>query len=213
MPRRRMRSRLLAVPAMLAAMCVLPVAAADAHGFGHRGPFHSGHGWGQRSGWGHHGWSPTVEGVAPPPKYGFYGFVGTVTATSSDSVSVSVTTSEPSALFSGADAFAIGPRTVVLGGSASAPFGSISGVSVGDVVAGGLISQAGQTAAAIETDPLEFLIDFPASAAPTNSTGTTTSTAAIRHQQTRAKALLFAERKRLAKSAAKKSPERVGHGK
>lgn len=68
----------------------------------------------------------------------------------------------------------------MFGDSNSSVFGSISGVSVGDVVAGGLVGLGGQTASAIEADPLSVLVDFPASSGSTPSATSGTSTAQVR---------------------------------
>ncbi len=141
----------------------------------------------------------SISAVTPPPTYVFYGFVGAVTATTSNSVSVSVTTSAPTVLFSGTDPFTVGRRTIVFGSSSSSPFGSLAGIHTGDVVAGGLIAKSGQTASAIEADPLQFLLDFPTSTPASPAA----SNAAIKRTEARAEALLKAEKRRLAKPAQK----------
>ncbi len=113
---------------------------------------------------------------APSTLYAFVGTVtGTDTASSPETVSVNVTESTPTGLFTGTDTFDVGPGTFVFGGPGGSLFGSLSNVSTGDVVAGGLVSTGGQTASAIEADPLEALVDFPA------SSSSSSSPAALRH--------------------------------
>ncbi len=126
-----------------------------------------------------------------------YAFVGTVasTDTTAGTVTVNVTSSIPSALFSGSDTFTLGQRTIVLGNSSSSLFGSLQNVSVGDVVAGGLIGPSGETANQVETQPLQLLVDFPVSSSgSTGSTSSTSSTSitplAVRHAEKRALRLL-----------------------
>jgi hypothetical protein len=123
--------------------------------------------------------NPALSIVATTPK-ALYAFVGTVTATNTTStpetVSVAVTQSLPTGLFTGTDTFDVGPGTFVFGGSSSSLFGSLSNVTVGDVVAGGLVSTGGQAASAVEADPLQVLVDFPAS-----SSSSSASSAAVRH--------------------------------
>jgi hypothetical protein len=113
--------------------------------------------------------SVTAETAQTPSS--LYAFVGTVTATdtssSPETVTATVTESTPSGLFTGTDTFDVGSSTFVFGGGGS--LGSLSSVSVGDVVAGGLFSTPGQTAGAIEADPLQVLIDFPASSSSSSS--------------------------------------------
>jgi hypothetical protein len=146
----------------------------------------------------------SITAWTPPTPYALYAFVGTVAATTAPagttpgSISVTVTSSDPSGLFTGTDKFTVGPTTLVFGDSTSSLFGSLSGVSVGDVVAGGLISQGGQTASAIEADPLQILVDFPAAVTP----GVTT--ASIRHRDLKkALALLGKEKVKLDKHGKK----------
>jgi hypothetical protein len=103
-----------------------------------------------------------------------YAFVGTVTAvTTADSgsggtVSVDVTNSIPPEIASSASkpvTFTVAADTLVLGGSGAGGLSvdSLMGVSVGDVVAGGLIVAAGDTLSEVEGAPLRLLLDFPAS--------------------------------------------------
>jgi hypothetical protein len=90
----------------------------------------------------------SVSGLAawaPPNPGTLYAFVGTVSSTTSGSVTVDVTSSIPSGLLVGTDTFSVGPQTLVFGNSNSSLLGSPSNVSPGDVVAGGLIApRAGQ---------------------------------------------------------------------
>jgi hypothetical protein len=108
-----------------------------------------------------------------------YAFVGTVsgtdTTTSPETVSVNVTESTPTGLFTGTDTFDVGPSTFVLGGAGGSLLGSLSNIATGDVIAGGLVSTGSQAASAIEADPLQVLVDFPA------SSSSSTSAAALRH--------------------------------
>jgi len=121
----------------------------------------------------------------------FYAFVGTVSATSTsttpETVTVDVTRSLPSSLITGgtSSTFTVGPHTFIVGGSSLSSGGglgglfgglfggSLSNVSTGDLVAGGLIGDAGLTLDQVEASPLMFLLDLPAPA----STGTSTSSA------------------------------------
>jgi hypothetical protein len=122
--------------------------------------------------------NPALSVTATTPK-ALYAFVGTVTATNTTStpetVSVAVTESLPTGLFTGTDTFDVGPGTFIFGGSSSSLFGSLSNVAVGDVVAGGLVSTGGQAASAIEADPLQVLVDFP------DPSSSSSSSAAVRH--------------------------------
>lgn len=115
-----------------------------------------------------------VFAKAPPATHQLYAFVGTVSAvdTTAGTVTVTVTNSIPTGLITGSATFTVSADTLVLGGNATNGLfgGSLMGVSVGDVVAGGLIGTAGETVAQVEAMPLQVLIDFPVSS-------TTTSTA------------------------------------
>jgi hypothetical protein len=125
-----------------------------------------------------------------------YAFVGTVSGTTSNSVTVNVTSSIPSGLFSGADTFTVGPQTIVLGNSSSSLFGSLSSVSTGDVVAGGLVGPSGQSASTIESDPLQVLVDFPTSSSSSSTTPASTS-ASIKRAERKALKLLRQEKRKL----------------
>jgi hypothetical protein len=119
-----------------------------------------------------------------PPQ--FYAFVGTVTAvtqaTSTTPGSVTVTTiaSLPNGLFTGSAMFTVDDHTFVIGGNNSSSGGgffgglfggSLSNVSTGDTVAGGVIGAAGMTAAQVEATPLMFLLDLPGVSSGTGTTG------------------------------------------
>jgi hypothetical protein len=114
----------------------------------------------------------------PPTPKQLYAFVGTVRAvsptTSAGSVTVTVADSYPSGFFTSPATFTIGPNTVILGGNSTTGNGliggSLSNVSVGDTVAGGLIAPSGDTAAQVEALPLAVLVDFPASTASGSAT-------------------------------------------
>jgi hypothetical protein len=134
--------------------------------------------------------NPATSIYADVPKQ-FYAFVGTVTGTdtTADTVTVDVMRSLPSGLIpAGTSAtFTLSPATFIIGGtslsagSSHGPFGgffggSLTDVSQGDMVAGGLIGPGGLTAAQFEAGPLQFLLDLPAPPASAG-TGTTTSAA------------------------------------
>lgn len=119
----------------------------------------------------------TSQPQGPQP----YAFVGTVTATntaaSPETVTVNVTQSLPSGVFSGSQTVDVGPRTIVFGGTLSSLFGgSLSNVTVGDTVAGGEIGPSGETAAQVEQSPLKLLVDFPTSSSSSGSSGSTITT-------------------------------------
>jgi len=106
----------------------------------------------------------------PTPKQ-VYGFVGTVTGTDTNAgtVSVNVTDTIPSDLAAAGSpaSFTVGTQTLVIGGTSSGSLigglgGSLSNVSVGDIVAGALIAPGGETLSQVETLPLNVLLDFPA---------------------------------------------------
>lgn len=127
--------------------------------------------------------NPATAIFAEIPKQ-FYAFVGTVTGTTAGtsttpgSVTVSVSDSMPSGLFAtGSSATFTVSGTMIIGGSgASSGFslkdlfgGSLSNVSTGDMVTGGLIGPGGLTATQVESTPLMFLLDFPAPSASSSS--------------------------------------------
>jgi hypothetical protein len=108
---------------------------------------------------------------ASPQLYAFVGTVSAVTTASSGSggtVSIDVTNSVPPEIASSASkpvTFTVGADTLVLGGSGvrGLSVDSLRGVSVGDVVAGGVIVAPGDTLSQVEGAPLRLLLDFPAS--------------------------------------------------
>jgi hypothetical protein len=125
-----------------------------------------------------------------------YAFAGTVTGKTASTVSVTVSGSYPGGLIaSGSSAtFTVGASTLVLGGSSGFSQGSLANVGIGDVVAGGLLGPAGETAAQVESQPLMLLLDLPVSAGTgtTGATGTSgVSGTALKHL--RADALRRAE--------------------
>lgn len=126
--------------------------------------------------------SPAVAVYAhtPAAQHQLYAFVGTVTAvsTTADTVSVNVTGSIPSGLIpssSNPATFTISPDTLILGANATNGLfgGTLSGVSVGDVVAGGPVGTAGETLAQVESSPLQVLVAFPVASSSTTTTAST----------------------------------------
>jgi hypothetical protein len=136
----------------------------------------------------------SVDAWAPLHGNSLYAFVGTVsgTDTTNGTISVNVTGSIPNGLFSGADTFDVGSQTIVLGNSRSTVFGSLGNVQTGDVVAGGLIASSGESAATVESTPLQILVDFPQSSA--SSSSATAQKASIRRAERRALKLLRREK-------------------
>jgi hypothetical protein len=129
--------------------------------------------------------NPATAIYAQVPKQ-FYAFVGTVSSTSTtttpETITVDVTRSLPSSLITSgtSSTFAVGPHTFIIGGSSlsSGGFGglfgglfggSLTNISTGDLVAGGLIGTAGLTLDQVEASPLMFLLDLPAPATTTGS--------------------------------------------
>jgi hypothetical protein len=109
-----------------------------------------------------------------------YAFVGTVTGTdtTAGTVTVDVTRSLPSSLIAdGTPAtFTVSSHTFILGGSSLSASGfgglfggSLSGVSTGDMVAGGLIGAPGLTVTQVNLMPLMFLLDLPAPGSGSNA--------------------------------------------
>ena len=117
-----------------------------------------------------------VDAAPAPKKHQLYAFAGTVTGTSSNSVTVTLFGAVPSTLgAAGSSAtFTVGSSTLVLGGSSGFGFsmGGVGNIAKGDIVAGGLIGTAGQTAAQVSADPLMLLLDIPAGTI-TGATGAT----------------------------------------
>lgn len=112
-----------------------------------------------------------ARGTAPKPQ--LYAFVGTVSSvdTTKGTVTVNVSHGLPSSVIAagGTDSFTVGSGTVVLGGSGSGLVTSLSDVSAGDIVAGGLIAPAGDTLAQVEALPLKVLFDIPSPTQVANS--------------------------------------------
>jgi hypothetical protein len=116
----------------------------------------------------------------PAPKpHQLYAFVGSVTGvdTTAGALTVDVTRSLPADLVPAGSApvsFTVGADTLVLGGSSTSLFGgSLANVSVGDIVAGGLIGDAGETLAQVEQTPLKLLLDLPAGSGQAGAKRTT----------------------------------------
>jgi hypothetical protein len=109
----------------------------------------------------------SVSARTPHARKQLYAFVGSVTGvdTASGTVTVEITRTLPSDLAAAGSTatFTIGSDTLVLGGSGNGLFGgSLSNVSVGDIVAGGVTAPSGDTLTQIEALPLRILLDLPA---------------------------------------------------
>jgi hypothetical protein len=118
-----------------------------------------------------------AHGTATASKQ-LYAFVGSVTGvdTTAGTVTVTVSASFPSSLAAAntSASFTVGQQTLILGGSSSgSPVsglgGSLSDVSVGDIVAGGLVGTSGETLSQVEAQPLSMLLDLPAPPASSTS--------------------------------------------
>jgi hypothetical protein len=119
----------------------------------------------------------SVSAWAPSDGNSLYAFVGTVSSTdaTAGTITVNETRSFPNGLFSGTDTFDVSSQTIVLGNSGSTLSGSLGSVSTGDVVAGGLIAPSGESAATVESTPLQVLVDFPQSSSTSSATATKAS--------------------------------------
>jgi hypothetical protein len=154
---------------------------------------------------------PATSIYAQVPKQ-FYAFVGTLTATdpTAGTLTVDVSRSLPGSLITGGTTgtFTVSSHTFVIGGSSlkSGGFaglfgglfgGSLSDVSTGDMVAGGVIADTGLTAAQVEATPLMFLLDLPA---PTSATTTGTTSGAESRALTETVKVLHGAKVKLRKS-------------
>jgi hypothetical protein len=111
----------------------------------------------------------SIVAKTPPRHRQLFAWVGTVTGvdTSAQTVTVSITRSLPSSLIpSGSDpvTFTVDRRTLILGGSGSGlATRTLTGVQVGDVVAGAAVGWSDMTVTQVEAVPLRLLLDLPAS--------------------------------------------------
>lgn len=123
--------------------------------------------------------TPALEVIAesPPQLYAFVGTVATAPTALPGSLSVTVSQSLPAGLFTGTQTFQIGSQTLVFGGSVSSLFGGTPTISPGDVVVGGEINMGGLTAAQVEANPLQVLVDFTSTTSTTKTPSTTTPAA------------------------------------
>jgi hypothetical protein len=127
-----------------------------------------------------------VSASTPPKAHQLYAFVGRVTAvdTTAGNVTVDVTRSRPSDLVPSGSAplsFTVGSDTLIRRGTGLRRLlgASLGDVSVGDIVAGGVIGDSGLTLSQVESTPLKVLLDLPA-------TTTTTTSAQAAEGKTRA---------------------------
>jgi hypothetical protein len=109
-----------------------------------------------------------------PPAPQVYAFVGSVTGTdtTAGTVTLTVTRAFPSSLAAASSSvtLTVSSDTLILGGSANSGglFGNtLSDVSTGDIVAGGLIGPSGETLTQVESSPLRVLLDLPATSSST----------------------------------------------
>jgi hypothetical protein len=160
--------------------------------------------------------NPAVSVFARTPhaRKQLYAFVGSVTGvdTANGTVSVDITRTLPSDLAAAGSTatFTIGSDTLVLGGSGNGLFGgSLSNVSVGDIVAGGVTAPSGDTTAQIEALPLRILLDLPA------TSSAMASKASRAHARTHAldKALSLLGEKKSKSHKSKKSRKHHAHTK
>jgi hypothetical protein len=94
----------------------------------------------------------------------FFGFVGSVQSvdTTANTVTVTINGSSSSVLAPGStETFAVGDHTMILSSSPGRGPSALTGVSKGDMVAGGLWAPGNSTAAQLSTIPLMVLIDVP----------------------------------------------------
>ena len=128
-----------------------------------------------------------VFAKSPPTPHALYAFVGKVTGidTGKGTVTVNVERSLPASLAPSGSApvtLTVGADTLVLGGSsASLLGGGLSSVSVGDLVAGGLIGDSGLTLAQVGALPLRLLLDLPAGAVTPGGSGAAATTQVLNH--------------------------------
>jgi hypothetical protein len=127
----------------------------------------------------------SVRAWTAPTGDSLYAFVGSVASTGSGTVSVNVTSSFPTGMFSGADTFTVGSQTKVLGNTNLTP---------GDIVAGGLIAPSGESATTVGSTPLQVLVDF---APPTASPSTAVTAEMTKRAEHRALEMLRHEKAKL----------------
>ncbi len=113
----------------------------------------------------------SIVAKTPPRHRQLFAWVGTVTGvgTSARTVTVSVERSLPASLVpAGSDpvTFTVDRRTMILGGNGSQRLfgGTLSGVQVGDIVAGAAVGWSNMTLTQVQAVPLRVLMDLPAPA-------------------------------------------------